>query len=184
MPSLKTQIGYCSRAQLALGAVLLVVLAIFLLAGYRPQTARLQQLNQDMNETEKELEVSQAQAAHLPGVTADLARLKAQLADFQHLPNNPELGEFTSQITELSRKTGLSKIELDLNGSSVHTDAYGQRGVELKFDGDFMHVFAFLRQAEAMSRLTRISSIEISGADLKSGSVHVDVKMDLYFAEG
>jgi Tfp pilus assembly protein PilO len=184
MPSLKTQIGFCSRAQLMLGVALLVVVGIFFLAGYRPQTARLQQMNQEMTQTEKELETSQAQAAHLPEVAADLARLKTQLADFQHLPNNPDLGEFTSQITELSRKTGLSKIELDLNGSSVRTDAYGQRAVELKFDGDFMQVFAFLRQAEAMPRLTRISSIAINGADLKSGSVHVDVKMDLYFAEG
>jgi Tfp pilus assembly protein PilO len=184
MHSLKKQMGWCTRAQYILAGAVFVVALIFWLMGYRPQIGKMQHLMSEIGQTQRELDDSQKQAVHLPDVAADLIKLKTELADYQRLPSNPELGEFMSQITDLSHKSGLSKIEVEFSGSPQHFERYSARPVQLKFDGDFINVFAFLRQAESMPRLTRISNIAIRGSDLKSGQVHVDVTMALYFAEG
>jgi Tfp pilus assembly protein PilO len=161
-----------------------VVALLFWLAGYRPQSSKMQNLIFKMAGTQNKLEASQKQAVRLPDVAAKLASLKEQVSDSQQLPTKPELGEFMSQITDLSHKSGLSKIEVHFTGAAQQYEQFGQRPVQLQFDGDFLQVFAFLSRAESMPRLTRISNIAIHSADMKSGIVHVDVTMNVYFAEG
>jgi len=184
MGPLKSQIDWCTRMQLGLLVGLLGVAGVFYLGGYRPQNAEMAQLQAEMATARRDLSVNTARAQGLPAVAADILRLRAQLADFKKLPTNLELGEFVTEITQLSRRTNLHKLEYSLSGAPRPGKQYTEQAMTLKFDGDFRDVFAFLRQAEDLQRLTRVSSIAIHDVDMLSGSVQVDLSMNLYFSEG
>jgi Tfp pilus assembly protein PilO len=184
MSSLKSQINLCTRLQYGLVGALAAFCAIFYLGGYRPCNAQLRQLSLDTAQARHDLVSNTTQAQDLPAVAADINRLRAQLADFKKLPKNLELGEFVTEITELSRQANLQKLEYSLDGAPRTGDQYTEQAMTLKFSGDFRNVFVFLRQAEDMQRLTRVSSIELHDIDLLTGSVQVELSMNLYFSEG
>jgi Tfp pilus assembly protein PilO len=184
MPPLKSQIDWCNRMQLSLLGGVLVVAALFYVGGYRPQNALLARLQDEIAASRRDLCANTAQAQGLPAVAADIMRLRSQLADFKKLPANLELGEFVTEITQLSRRANLRKLEYSLSGAPRPAKQYAEQTMTLKFDGDFRDVFTFLRQAEDMQRLTRVSSISIHDVDLLSGSVQVDLSMNLYFSQG
>ncbi|MGA3065306.1 MAG: type 4a pilus biogenesis protein PilO [Tepidisphaeraceae bacterium] len=184
MGSLKSQIHWCGRMQIGLLAVVLAVAATFYFGCYRPEDARLRQLSFDIAGARRDLGMSSARAQGLPAVVADIAHLRAELADFKRLPRNLELGEFVTEITELSREANLQKLEYSLSGAPQPGEHYTVQPVTLKFEGDFLNVFTFLQRAEEMQRLTRVSSIAIHDSDSNSGDVQVDLSMDLYFSEG
>ncbi len=184
MTSLKSQINWCRRMQTGLVGTSLALVGLFYFGGYHPQIARLRELSFQIAGARRDLGMSSARAQGLPVVVADIARLRAQLADFKRLPKNLDLGQFVTEITEMSRRTNLQKLEYSLSGAPQQGQHFMVQPVTLKFQGDFLSVFSFIQQAEDMQRLTRISSIAIHDSDLTSGSVKVDVSMDLYFSEG
>jgi len=67
----------------------------------------------------------------------------------------------------------------------VRTELYTQWPIAPKFEGDFASVFAFLRRAEAMQRLTHVKGLKVHSTDNgKSGQVQVELSMNIYFSEG
>jgi Tfp pilus assembly protein PilO len=184
MQSLKSQIRWCARFQIGLGAIVALLVLLFYVGCYGPHTRQMNRLTSQIVLTQHDLQISQAQAQRLPSVTADLNRLRAQLADYKKLPSKSELGDFVAQINQLHSEADLHKWALNISGAPRRYDQFTEQQVTLKFEGDFLNVFNFLRQAEDMQRLTRVSSIVIHGADLKDGVVQVDLSMDLYYSEG
>ena len=61
----------------------------------------------------------------------------------------------------MSRRTNLQRLEYSLSGAPQQGQHFMVQPVTLKFQGDFLSVFSFIKQAEDMQRLTRISSIAI-----------------------
>jgi Tfp pilus assembly protein PilO len=184
MQSLKSQIRWCARLQFGLGVTVGLAVLLFYLGSYQPHDRKMGQLTEQLLQTQRDLQVSQAQAQRLPSVTADLTRLRAELADYKKLPSKSELGDFVAQINQLHSETDLHKWELKINGAPTRHEQFTEQLVSLTFEGDFVNVFNFLRRAEDMQRLTRVSNILIHGADLKAGVVTVDLSMNLYYSEG
>jgi Tfp pilus assembly protein PilO len=183
MTSLKSQIYWFRRMQVALLAAFVAFTGVFYFGGYRPQLAHMRELSDQIASARHDLGMSSARAQGLPLVVADIVRLRAQLADFKKLPRTLDLGDFVTEITELSRQANLQKLEYSLSGAPQPGEHFTSQPVTLKFEGDFPSVFTFLKEAEAMQRLTRVSRIAIHDMDLTSGSVQVDVSMNLYFSE-
>jgi Tfp pilus assembly protein PilO len=170
--------------QMGLLTGLLALIGLFFFGGYHPQISRMRELSFQIAGARRDLGMSSARAQGLPIVEADIAHLRSELAGFKRLPSSLDLGEFVTEITGLSRRANLQRLEYSLSGAPLPGDHYTVQPVTLKFEGDFLSVFTFLKQAEDMERLTRISNIAIHDADLTSGTVQVDVSMDLYFSEG
>jgi Tfp pilus assembly protein PilO len=183
MQSLKSQIRWCARLQVGLGAIVGLAVILFYLGFYQPHDRKMGRLSEQILQTQRDLQVSQAQAQRLPSVTADLTRLRAELADYKKLPSKSELGDFVAQINQLHSETDLHKWALNISGAPKRHEQFSEQQVSLKFEGDFLNVFNFLSRAEDMQRLTRVSSIVIQGADFKAGVVSVDMSMDLYYSE-
>jgi Tfp pilus assembly protein PilO len=184
MAGLKSQINLFTKIQYGMVVALITMTGLFYLGGYRPAVARLRELALNITDSRHELAANTAQAQDLPAVAADINRLRTQLADYKRLPKNLELGEFVTEITELSRQTNLQKLEYSLDGGPRSGEQYTEQAMTLKFEGDFRNVFAFLEKAEDMQRLTRVSSITLHDVDLLSGSIEVEMSMNLYFSEG
>jgi Tfp pilus assembly protein PilO len=193
MAKLKNQITMAVRVQVALIALVGACAAAFYLGWYRPTNQKLADLADQTTLARRNLDLALAQARKVPIVRYAVAELQNKLKYSKRLPAQPDLGEFINQITAISRQTKVRKLDYSFPGADLRNDNqdFNALPVELKIDGDFLSVFAFLKETENMPRLTRISSITIQGetpdpdnADSQTGDVQVDITMDLYFSEG
>jgi Tfp pilus assembly protein PilO len=184
MSSLKSKINWCTQVQYALLSGVAALVLIFYFGGYREENSRLSALNDQIAQARRDLAANTAQTQRLPAVVADINRLRSELADTKKLPKRLELGEFVRQITQLCQQRNLQKLECSLEGAPHNGEEYREQAMTLKFEGDFKDVFEFLREAEDMQRLTRVSTITIHEVDLLTGTVQVNLSLNLYFTEG
>jgi Tfp pilus assembly protein PilO len=67
----------------------------------------------------------------------------------------------------------------------VRSELFAEQPVSLKFEGDFLKVFSFLRQTEQMQRLTRVRELKIkNNRSNKPGQVEVELSMNINLTEG
>ena len=189
MRALKSQAEWCARAQWVLGTVLLLLLCGFIALIYRPSNQRLQSLQQQIDDQRRNLTSNKTRVQILPDVLLAVNEMRNRLERFdKKLPKQPDLGPFINDITEVSHQTALRKVTVE-PGVPARTDlpggGYAEWPIALKFEGDFNSVFAFLRRAEEMQRLTRVKGLKVKSTDAgKSGQVQVELSMNIYFSEG
>lgn len=184
MRSLQGQIGWCSRAQFALGGVIVIFLVFFFVFGYRPQMSELTALRTHINDKKRDLDVAQARAKALPMVMAEVARLQQRVERFdKKLPKQQDLGQFIKDITQLSQQSSLRRWRIDASEPKKN-DLYCETPIQIHFEGDYRNVFSFLKQAEQMQRLTRLHNVQIRMLDSQLGQVEVQAALTIYFTEG
>ena len=183
MPSLQTQIRWCARVQWTLAAIVLALATAFYLAGYRPVTGRLADLRRQIEERQRDLMAGRLQTKVLPDVAGEVRRLRERLDHSnKSLPPEPELPQFIRDVTQLSQQAMLKSFTYKL-GVPVRREQVSELPIQLSFAGDFANVFAFLRNAEEMPRLTRVRAMSIRTRDRdKSGQVQVTMTMNIYFS--
>jgi Tfp pilus assembly protein PilO len=185
MRALRTQAEWCARVQLGLGVALVVVLCGFVAMIYRPSTQRLVDLRRQTDEQRNRLNDNLSHVRILPEVMVQVDRMQTRLEQFdKRLPRQPELGPFINDITEVSHQVNLRKVTVE-PGVPSRTELYTEWPIALKFEGDFASVFAFLRRAEEMKRLTHVKGLKVRSTDNgKTGQVQVELSMNIYFSEG
>jgi Tfp pilus assembly protein PilO len=168
-----------------LGVTVIVLLCGFIAVVYRPSSERLDGLRRQAEEQRHRLNDNLSQVRILPDVMLTVDRMQNRLERFdKKLPRQPELGPFINDITEVSHQASLRKVTVE-PGVPARTDLYTEWPISLKFEGDFVSVFAFLRRAEAMQRLTHVKGLKVRSTDNgKSGQVQVELSMNIYFSEG
>jgi Tfp pilus assembly protein PilO len=184
MPTLRTQIAWFTRIQwLLAGCVVLMAVAFYAMV-YRPETTRLAGLTITIGQRERELTAAQLQARVMQQVQADINQLNQKLKDFKKLPASPsDLGQFQIDISQLARRDNVHAPSVSWSGMPKRDEQLCQLPISMKFDGDFASVYAFLCDMENLSRLTRVQSMTIKGANT-DGTVQVELVMNLYYSEG
>ena len=185
MRSLQSQGDWCNRAQWVLGVSLAVLVMFFYVFTYRPNSQRLTDLHMNISNQRRDLNANKARVQILPEVIGAVEEMRMRLEKFdKKLPKQPDLGPFINDITELSHQASLRRVEVN-PGVPQRSDSYAEWPISLKFEGDFINAFSFLRRAEAMQRLTRVKNLKVRSTDTgKSGNVQVELSMNIYFSEG
>jgi len=184
MTSLKSQARRCTRVRACLVSVLALMAGGFYLLGYRPADHQLQQLTKQMQEKQLALQSDRERAGHLSKVQLDVENLKLRLERYdKRLPKQQELGQFMRDITQLSQQSTLRKLTVQPGVPKRH-QLFNELPISLNFEGDFLSVFAFLKETEGMQRLTRVNTINVKCRDTKLGTVEVQLSMNIYFSEG
>ena len=186
MRTLQTQAEWCNRAQWVLGLSLAAMVIGFYAFVYRQNSQRLSDLDTQIAAKRNNLENNTTRVRILPDVLLAVNEMRTRLEKFdKKLPRQPELGPFINDITELSHQAGLRAKWAVEPGVPVRSDRYAEWPIALKFEGDFVNVFSFLRRAEEMQRLTRVRGMKVHCTDAgKSGQVQVELSMNIYFSEG
>jgi Tfp pilus assembly protein PilO len=187
MRTLQTQADWCARAQWVLGVSMAVMIVAFYTLAYRPNKEKLDTLDQQIGTKRRDLTSNRTRVQILPDVLLAVNEMRNRLERFdKKLPKSPELHAFINNITEVSSQAGLRNKWTVEPGVPVRSELYAEWPISLKFEGDFKNVFAFLRRAEEMQRLTRVKSMRMRGLDGagKSGQVQVELSVNIYFAEG
>jgi len=181
MISLQSHVRWFIRAQWALGALMLALLGSFYVLGYRPQSARLRQMQSQISQRQYDLRENQAKTRVLPAVASDVKNLRQQLDESKTLPAQQEWPQFMKDVTALGQKCSLHSLTFK-QGIPSRGDLFSELPTNLSFEGDYVDAFNFLRKTEEMQRLTRIRNMSIKAKEGEPGSVQVQISMNIYFA--
>ena len=182
MGTLQNQIRWCAQIQWLLGGAVLFALVAFYVLGYRPITGKLKLVDGEIRSLRQELIVGGSKAENLSRVAQEVKALRIKLEGSKKLPRENDLAQFIRDITQLSQQSALKKFQMRPD-PPIRGDLFAQRPIKLTFEGDFINVYSFLRQTEAMQRLTRTRSARIVSKDGKPGIVSVELSMNLYFSQ-
>jgi len=183
MTSLKSRIQGCARAQFALTAALVVFTILFYALAYRPRQAYVQQLGDEISLQREQWMSRQLDARRLPDVQASLQKLQVEMAGIDSLPATSDAGNFVKQVGDLANQCGVQNLQVAFPNGGSTSDRFRQYPIQLKFQGDFLKAFDFLRRLESIHRLARPNEIAIHSLDPAAGTVEVDMSLDAYFAE-
>ena len=185
MRTLQTQAQWCNRAQWVLGVTLATLVAAFYVLVYRPNEQRLANLNTEIQNRQRDLQENKTRVQILPDVVRAVSAMSIRLESFnKKLPRQPDLGPFINDITELGHQSSLRKVFVE-PGKPQLGELYAEWPISLKFEGDFLNAFAFLRRTEEMQRLTRVRGLKLRSPNGgKTGQVQVELSMNIYFSEG
>ena len=183
MRTLQSQVGWCVRAQWVLGTSMVLLLGGFYLFGYRPSSARMAELRAQIHAKTRELASNQVRTKVRPEVEQMVRDSRRKLARFdEQLPRNVEWGQFLNDITLLRDQAGLRNCHIVPTGPKPN-DLFVEFPINVKFQGDFLSVFSFLRQMEQMPRLTRVRDLTVKAKEPGSGVVDVSLSMNIYYTE-
>ena len=183
MRTLQSQVGWCARAQWVLTVALLVMGLGFYLFAYRPSITRMARMRQEIASKQRELESNQVRTKVRPAVELMVRESRRKLARFdEQLPKTSEWGQFLNDITLLRDQAALRDCHIIPTGARPN-DMFVEFPINVKFQGDFLSVFSFLRQMEQMQRLTRVRDLTVKSKDPASGVVDVSLSMNIYYTE-
>jgi Tfp pilus assembly protein PilO len=166
-----------------LGVSIVTLSVGFVLFGYRPKTSRLVELDRQIDEKRRELRDNQTKTTIRPYVEQQVNEAKRRTAMFdKQLPRQDDWGQFLNDITLLRDQAGLRDCYIVPTGAKPN-DLFVEFPIQVKFEGDFLSVFAFLRQMEQMQRLTRVRDLTIKSKQPGSGVVEVQLSMNIYYTE-
>ena len=185
MRTLQTQTQWCNRAQWGLGLTLAALAMGFYTFVFRPNNQRMDDLRAQIQNKQRDLGSNMTRVQILPDVMRAVADMTTRLESFnKQMPRQPDLGPFINDITELSHQASLRKVFVE-PGVPQRGELYAEWPIALKFEGDFLSAFSFLRRAEEMQRLNRVKGLKVRSADGgKTGQVQVELSMNIYFSEG
>lgn len=183
MVSLKNQIRWCIRAQITLGGVLVLIAASFYLLGYRPLTNKMTAMDADILSMQQELADNSVKSQILPEVAKDVNKLRVKVGGSKTLPREMDVAGFITDITRISQRTQLRKPDYHPDDPK-RGELFSVYPIRLSLSGNFANVFAFIRETEALPRLSRVRTINIKKDSKDPESVVVNMGMDLYFSPG
>jgi Tfp pilus assembly protein PilO len=184
MRNLKQQMLWYGRAQWVMGAALLGGMLLFYMMGDRPLEARLEALKFQIESKKRDLTESQNRARSLPLLAFECRQLESQVNIYERqFPHQMDLGPFIRDLTQVSQELALRDWKYR-PALPVKRDVYFELPVHMQFEGDFSSVALFMRQVEELPRLTRVKSLNIENKDPKTGTVAVELALNIYFSEG
>jgi Tfp pilus assembly protein PilO len=181
--TLQTQYRWYRRAPwlLALAAVAVAAGSHLLLA--RPAARQLSDLRLHLAVARTALSTANASLTELPRVERDVEEVRRRLESARSLPQHQDLGQFIRDVTAFGEEASLSKLTVQ-PGVPRARDLVSEIPVSLNFEGDFVGVYAFLRRAESMPRVTAMRGLSIRSVDPMAGRVEVQLSMALFFTDG
>ncbi len=162
---------------------MVLLVAAFYLFGYRPTTGRMSDLRAQIETKARELESNQVRTKVRPEVEQMVKDKRRLLAKFdKQLPRHVEWGQFLNDITLLRDQAGLRDCHIIPTGAKPN-DLFVEFPINVKFQGDFLSVFSFLRKMEQMQRLTRVRDLAVIAKQPGTGVVDVKLSMNIYYTE-
>jgi Tfp pilus assembly protein PilO len=181
MRTMQSQIVWCTRMQKSLAALVGAMLLTFFFFSYRPETARLAELKSTIASREQELKANRIAAAARNEIAARNERLRLELDRIKKPSKQKELADLIKELSLFGQHASLKKFET-ITGMPQRGDLYNEYPLSLKFEGDFVNIFNFLRSTDEMHRLTRIRSVSLKSKDISGTKVQATVALNIYYS--
>ena len=125
--------------------------------------------------------VSKATAA-IPDLSAEIEKLTDAIDQFQSmLPTDREVETLLKQVWEIAGKHGLTTKSVRPD-KIVPAAQYAELPIKMEIVGDFFGFYEFMREVEALPRITRMPKIDIEREDKDNpGQVKAKVTLSIFF---
>jgi Tfp pilus assembly protein PilO len=182
---LQNRLLWCTRAQVGLLAVLLVLGGGVYLLGIRPANAQLDQVHAQYASARDQLQQDQDRVKKLPQVELEIEQLRKRVERLDKtLPRQQDLASFINEVTRISHDASLKKLAWHLDAKPRRSDQLVEMPIQFSFEGDYQSgVVEFLRNTEDLPRLTRIRKLDLKTSDARDGQVKAELTMNIYFGE-
>jgi Tfp pilus assembly protein PilO len=133
---------------------------------------------------QRDVDQTQNKARTLPILVIEVQALEKRVQYYdRQFPRQPQIGEFIRDMTTISQQLSLKTWNYK-PAAPKRSDGYFELPILMSFQGDFMNVATFLRQVEKLERLTRVKRLTLKNRDPRTGTVDVEMAMNIYFSEG
>ncbi len=170
--TLQSQLDLQVRAQWRWITATVVMVGLFYIGCYRPQTLRLRSLLNQISKAQTQLDTG-------IGRTARGANGSAQ--NSLQMTRCLELGRFVTSLADLSKHSALNDLQYSLVGPAHPYSRYWAQDMTLKFSGDFQDVFEFLRQLEYLPPPLRLQNVTVHDAGRRDGVVNAELSISLFY---
>lgn len=162
--------------------VLAAIGALFYLYAYRPRSAELAELDQRVDEIERENELAEARMENLDRVRRELELGERQFARLQQLvPERSEVPAIYEEIASESQALGLDLINVVPAQELPDTSGYFlSQNWDMEVEGQYHDVGEFLARVASLPRIVRPDVREIRPSEqTPSGRQLVSATFDL-----
>ena len=181
MRTMQSQILWCARMQKALAVLVCTMLLTFYFFAYRRETAQLAELKSTIVSREQELQANKMAASARNEIATRNEKLRQELDRIKKPSKQQELPDLIKELSLFGQQASLKRFENNV-GLPQKGDLYNEMPISLKFEGDFVNIFNFLRSTDEMHRLTRIRSVSLKSKDLSGTKVQAQVALNIYYS--
>jgi len=157
------------QKMLALGLIVILIVAMFSWLFYLPKNNQIAGLQNDIAKLEGEIGINRAKVEKLDQLKKENAELERQLAEKkEQLPPEAEVASLLKQVSDLGLRVGLDfKLWRPAARKEDPSGLYTEIPVDVEIGGGYHMTASFF---DSVSKLPRIVNIR----NIKMGSAHVD----------
>lgn len=172
-----------AKDQLRVAAIIAVLIAVFIGAGYVPQRWATQRYRDQIAEAKLQLGVDLAGSKELAILAAEVDELQRQAGSTsKEVPAESELAELLRGLSGLLQVQGVGDKEVQTRPAVQGVD-YSLLPVSLRFSGTFRDTYRFLSEVETMRRLIRVDRLELRQGR-NTDTLEVRVELGTFFSRG
>ena len=164
---------------MALMGGLLVCAYLFV---FKPDAEKVKSLDADSATKRKALADLRASTAGIQDLEKKIDELQEAITFFESkLPKEKELDKILDSVTNKAKEHNLVTKSFK-TGKIENSAGYSEQPITMTLHGDFRNGFyAFLLDLEKLSRITRISQMELVKMDDKDGEMTANLTLSIFF---
>lgn len=152
------------------------MLLLFFLLLWRPQMARLDELDKKIVQEEERYKVAKSTLERLKEVKKKAAAAEVELVKItKQMPPEPKLPEFIEEVQDMANDAGVEFIMIrpgkpekpEKPGETNQVSEYNEMQIEASARGSYVAIIDFLRRIEKAPRALKVTKIEVKLSDKK-----------------
>ena len=144
-------------------ALTVVVGGLWYLFWYKPAKARVADLNQQIENLERQRRIGLAAKRALPELRSKIAQLEAEIQSFlAALPEEEKFYEVLDLLSDNAVRTGVTLVSLSRSRSQSQIENVRSIDVALRMEAPFPELYAYLKQLEKLKRYSSINGVNLS----------------------
>jgi type IV pilus assembly protein PilO len=169
------------RDQILLGGILTVILVVFLVAFFLPQSRTIAQMKDELRDVRQQTLGAKSFISRLNELQGRHDAYTGELVGVdQKLPQGEALDRFLLSVSKILAEEKLLAGALEPR-PPVRTDRLVEIPLRLSCSGRFDRLYRFLARVEALPRVTRVSEVSIVGPRTGSrGMVQLTLEVSVF----
>lgn len=163
------------QKMVALGLVVVMIVALFAWAVYIPKNSQISALESDIAKLQNEIGVNETKARRLEELKRENAALERQLAEKkEQLPAEAEIPSLLKQISDLGLRIGLD-FRLWRPGAKTTNASglYAEIPVSVEIAGGYHTTAMFFDRISKLPRIVNISDLRMTTPQAKKGRIEL-----------
>ncbi|MBI3994579.1 MAG: type 4a pilus biogenesis protein PilO [Nitrospirae bacterium] len=159
------------QKMLALGLIIILMVAMFVWLFYLPKNSQITGLRTDLAKLEGEIGIHRAKVEKLDQLKKENAELERQLAEKkEQLPPEAEVASLLKQVSDLGLRVGLDfKLWRPTSRKEDASGLYTEIPVDVEIGGGYHTIALFFDSVSKLQRIVNITNIKMGNARVEKG---------------